>query len=72
MDFYCSECDMLIQEEDVVHWNEPSEYFGRPVCEHWVMCPSCGEPVSEYMGEPYKKVFKNPFGDTLRGAFKYD
>lgn len=59
MDYYCSECDMVIREEDVVRFKQESEAWGHKVYEDWLLCPKCNEPVSEFMGEPYE----NKYGD---------
>ena len=62
MDFYCGECDMVIREEDVDTFYQPSEAWGHIVYEKFPICPKCGEPVGEFMGEPYTSEYNNPFG----------
>ena len=49
--YYCSECEKVIDEEEVDTWKEPSEAWGQIVYEEFLVCPFCGEPVGEYYGE---------------------
>lgn len=51
MEYYCSECKKVIDEEEVDTWEEPTEAWGHTVYEEWLVCPYCREPVSEYYGE---------------------
>lgn len=69
MSAYCDYCKMIIRDEDVVHYEEVSEAWGRPVSEDWRFCPKCGEPVEEYYGDPADAVeYENEVGAILRDA----
>lgn len=51
MDYFCEECGKIIREDEVIKHLEESEAWGHPVYEEWLLCPECGDPVSEYDGE---------------------
>lgn len=50
MAYICKDCGLIIEDEHVVHEQEPSEAWGHTVYEDWYLCPRCGESVKEYFG----------------------
>lgn len=71
MSAYCDYCKMIIRDEDVVHYEEVSEAWGRPVSEDWRVCPKCGEPVSEYIDQDGEE-YENELGAILRDSMMGD
>lgn len=45
---WCENCKCVIDDDDLEIYEEPSEYFGRPVFEKFWVCPNCGEIPAEY------------------------
>lgn len=46
--YYCPECKMVLEEDDLVKYQEPSEAWGHTVYEDWWVCPNCGEVPVDY------------------------
>ena len=70
--FYCSECEMIIRDEDVDVFKQGSKAWGHTVYEDITICPKCGEVVGVYEGEPYKEEYENEVGALLRDVCRYD
>lgn len=48
MKYWCNDCKCVLDEDELEKYEEPSEYFGRPVYETWWVCPHCGDVPAEY------------------------
>ena len=55
----CNVCGKVYRDEDVKRWDEPLEAWGHTVYEHWVLCPECNEPVTDYHGDQEPEYFLN-------------
>ena len=63
---YCESCKLIIEEEDAdIEENDVGEAYGAPAIERYPICPNCGEPVADYMGEKGRKYI-NEFKDIFR------
>ena len=47
MYYYCKDCKAKYDEDEVNVYEEPSEAWGHIVYEEFLLCPKCGESVSE-------------------------
>lgn len=45
---FCNECKSVLDEDDLVKYEEPSEAWGHTVYEDWWVCPNCGHVPVEY------------------------
>lgn len=45
--YYCKCCKKIIEEDEVEVYKEPSEAWGHIVYEEFLLCPYCGDVVSD-------------------------
>lgn len=55
---FCSECKMIIREEDCEKQRDYFDGYGGESTKEYDCCPVCGEPVEEYVereGDEYEE-----------------